>query len=122
MRQRSPRQNDRVPPTDRLGLTLLEIILALVIATTIAMIGLHFIRPTGRHARQNACDLTRQTVQLEAHRYQRQHGRLPRRDLRQLHHQDHFPVGVPACPAGGAAYRLQGEVVICPDHEATRVP
>ena len=109
-------------PIGTRGLTLLEIILALVIATTVAMIGLHFIRPTGRHARQHSCDLTRQTIQFEVHRYQRQSSRLPRRDLRELENQNYFPFGVPDCPSGGSEYQLQGDVVVCPDHEATRIP
>ncbi len=112
----------RKPGLRRRGLTLLEVILAVVIAATVAAMGLHFMRPTGVHSRQQSCDLTRQTVQLEAGRYRDANGVWPSSDLRQLNDSAYFPNGVPSCPAQGGAYRLTGSQVVCPVHEATRHP
>ena len=110
------------PGLQRGGFTLLEVILAVVIAATVAAMGVHFMRPTGIHSRQKACDLTRQTVQLEANRYRDANGVWPRNDLRELVAAEHFVNGVPSCPAQGGAYRLNGSQVVCPLHEATRRP
>lgn len=110
------------PGLQRGGFTLLEVILAVVIAATVAAMGVHFMRPTGIHSRQQACDLTRQTVQLEAGRYRDANGVWPRSDLRELNDPTYFPNGVPSCPAQGGAYQLNGSQVVCPVHEATRQP
>lgn len=110
------------PGLQREGFTLLEVILAVVIAATVAAMGVHFMRPTGLHSRQQACDLTRQTVQLEAGRYHDAKGVWPRSDLRELNDSAYFPNGVPSCPAQGGAFQLKGSQVVCPLHEATRNP
>ncbi|SRR6056297_1086468 len=111
-----------MPAKNARGFTLLEMILAIVIASTVAMMGIHFMRPTGQHSRQKACDLTRQTIQLEVGRYHDRVGSFPRRDLRELADPDYFPNGLPECPAQGGRYLLQGTEVVCPLHEATRTP
>ncbi|QDS93057.1 hypothetical protein FF011L_18120 [Roseimaritima multifibrata] len=101
----------------RPGFSLLEIILAIVISSMVAMMGLHYMRPTGAHSHDQACELTRQTVQFELGRYQGETGLLPRSDLRELNTATYFANGLPKCPAQGGAYQLKGAEVVCPLHD-----
>ncbi len=102
------------------GFSLLEMILAVVIISTVAAVSLQFIRPTGTVARQRACDVTRQLLQNEAERYFSEQGIWPSRRLSELSSARFTGNPIPPCPCGGGSYEMSGGIVICPVHEPTR--
>jgi competence protein ComGC len=109
--------------TVRTGISLIEILLALAIAATVAAIGIEYLRPADRHGKQRSCDLARQLLQNDAQRYLDRTGRLPSSDLRELRVPTYAGSVLPSCPASGDAYRLDRKgTVFCPEHESTREP
>lgn len=105
----------------RRGLTLIEVMAALIIAATVAAIGVHYLKPAGTTSKQRSCDMTRQLLQNDADRYFESTGRRVSRDLRQLRSPLFSGNPLPRCPISDRAYRRNGRhVVNCPVHERTR--
>jgi len=110
-----------IQPTTRAGLTLVELIAALVIAAAVTAIGIAFLRPVSDTGKQRSCDLTRQLLQNDAQRYVESTGRMPRSDLRELQTDQFSGTVLPSCPVTGQSYRLSRTGTVgCPTHEATR--
>jgi competence protein ComGC len=107
--------------SSRQGLTLIEILAAVMIASLVAVLGVRYTRPAGESAKQHTCDLTRQILQNDANRYQETTGNLPSRDLSELENSQYSGVVLPTCPITGEAYSLERNgTVACPTHESTR--
>jgi prepilin-type N-terminal cleavage/methylation domain-containing protein len=108
--------------TKRTGMSLIEVLAALVIAATIAALGIHYLRPAGDTGKQRTCDMTREILQTDARRFTESTGRPPSRNLRQLRTNQYSGTVLPTCPVTGQSYRLdRSGIVTCPTHEATRV-
>lgn len=106
---------------DKHGFSLLEVIAAVIIAATVATIGVHYLKPASTSSRQHACDMTRQQLQNNADRYFESSGRRVSRNLRQLRRPEFSGNPLPRCPATNRRYRRNGRgVVYCPVHEKTR--
>ena len=106
----------------RNAFSLLEIIAALVIAATVAIVGIQYLRPAGDTGKQRSCDLTREIVQNDAQRYFEFNGSMPGTDLKELASPEYSGAVLPTCPVTGQAYRLDKDNnVVCPTHEATRL-
>ncbi len=104
------------------GMTLMELLAALIIAATVAAVSIQYLRPPSETGKQRSCDLTRAMLQNDAQRYFDTTGVMPRTDLRELATAEYAGVVVPTCPVTGEAYRLdRNGIVGCPTHEATRV-
>ncbi|MGI9470876.1 MAG: type II secretion system protein [Rubripirellula sp.] len=102
-------------------MSLLEIVAALAIASSVAAIGIQYIQPAGDSARQRSCDLTRQLLQNDCQLYLETNGRLPQADLLELQSEQYSGDQLPTCPGTGESYRLDRRgVVHCPTHESTR--
>ena len=105
----------------RIGLTLIEVMAALIVAATVAAISLQYLRPAGEASKQRSCDMTRAMLQNDARRYTETTGRMPSTDLRELETAAFAGPRMPTCPVTGERYRRNGAgVVVCPTHEATR--
>ena len=105
----------------RTAMSLIEILAALVIAATIAAIGIQYIRPAGATGKQRTCDLTREILQTDARRFSEATGRTPSSDLRELATNQYTGTTLPICPVTGQSYRLdRSGTVTCPTHESTR--
>ena len=103
------------------GLTLIEIIAALVIAAAVAAISIQYLRPAGETSKQRTCDVTRGLLQNDAQRYMETTGNLPSADLRELRTAEYSGAVLPTCPVTGESYsRNRTGIVGCPTHEATR--
>lgn len=103
------------------GFSLIELIVALVIASSIAVLGIRHLRPSGQTAQQRSCDLTRQLLQRDAKLFQESTGRMPSTDLRELATTQYSGIVLPTCPTTGESYRRDRTGVVgCPTHEATR--
>lgn len=112
-----------VKPTGaRGGVSLLELVAAIMIAATIATMSIFYLRKPGTTAHQRSCDLTRKVLQEDAHRYRDMTGNLPGAQLLELGTPEYTGTVLPTCPVTGESYRLGGGgIVECPTHEATRV-
>ena len=107
----------------RVGFSLLEVIAAVIIAATVAAIGIRYLVPVGETSQQRSCDLTRQLLQNDADRYFESTGRRVSRNLRQLRRPDFSGNPLPRCPSTDRRYRRDNHgVVYCPVHESTRQP
>ena len=112
------RRQSRLP---RQGLTLIEILAALMIASLVAVLGVRHTLPVGESAKQHTCDLTRQILQNDASLYQQTTGNSPSGDLRELENAQYSGVVLPVCPITGEQYSLERNgTVTCPTHESTR--
>lgn len=103
-------------PSRRRAFSILEIIVALTIASMFAMTGLAFVRTHGETAKSRACEGTRCMLQRDVELYENENGRLPGRTLRELADQDYTGSNLPSCPTSGNAYGLDRGEVICPTH------
>jgi len=113
--------NGQTPFLSRCGFSLIEIIVALIVISSVAVIGIRSLRPAGQGAQQSSCDLTRELLQNDVQRYVEATGVLPRADLSELVSPEYSGLVLPTCPATGQAYRLdRNGVVGCPAHEPTR--
>lgn len=111
----------RVTRNRCLGLTLIEVMAALIIAATVAAIGVHYLKPAGTTSKQRTCDLTRELLQNDHDRYIESTGRRVSRDLRQLRSPEFSGNPLPTCPLTDRSYRRNGRgVVFCPVHERSR--
>lgn len=105
----------------RVGMTLLEVLAALVIAASVAAISIHYLRPANEISKQRSCDITRELLQNDAQRYQQTTGTMVSRQLRELQTPEYAGNVLPTCPVTGQAYQLdRAGTVGCPTHEATR--
>ena len=112
----SPSQSRRC-----LGMSLLELLAALIIAASVSALGIHYLRPAGESSQQRSCDLTRALLQNDAQRFLESNGRLPRSDLQELRTNQYSGPTLPVCPVTSQSYRLDRQgIVVCPAHEATR--
>ncbi|ELP32401.1 competence type IV pilus major pilin ComGC [Rhodopirellula baltica] len=96
--------------------SILEIIVALTIATMFAMTGLAFVQTHGETAKARACEGTRSMLQRDVELYEHENGRSPGRTLRELADEDYTGVSLPTCPTSGNAYGLDNGDVVCPTH------
>ncbi len=110
----------RSKTSTRRGFTLLEMILTVVIISTVAAVSLQYLRPTGEASRQRSCDLARQMLQNYADRYYTQTGNWPSNNLSEIAKANYAGDSLPVCPCQGGNYQMSGAIVICPTHEATR--
>ncbi len=104
----------------RIGFTLLEMVLAVVIISAVAAVSLQFIRPVGESSRQRSCDVSRQMLQNYADQYYNRTGTWPQRNLAELATNEFVGPRLPPCPCQGGNYEMSGAIVVCPLHEATR--
>ncbi|MFG0267695.1 MAG: competence type IV pilus major pilin ComGC [Rhodopirellula sp. JB055] len=116
MRESLSDQASRFCHSRRFGFSILEIIVALTIATMFAMTGLAFVQTHGETAKSRACEANRSMLQRDVELYESETGRLPSRTLRELADEDYSGVNLPTCPVSGAAYGLDQGDVICPTH------
>ena len=104
------------------GMSLIEVLAALVIAATVAALGIQYLRPAGDTGKQRSCDVTREILQADARRFTESTGRAPSSDLRELRAIQYSGTVLPTCPITAQSYRLDlGGIVTCPTHESTRV-
>jgi type II secretory pathway component PulJ len=104
------------------GVTLIEVMAALIIAAAVSAIGIQYLRPAGETSQQRSCDMMRELLQNDAQRYMTTKGKLPSSDLRELRTVEYAGAVLPTCPVTGEAYsRNRTGIIGCPTHEATRV-
>ena len=111
-----------MPARDYTGMSLIEVLAALVIAATVAALGVQYLRPAGETGKQRTCDMTREILQTDARRFTESTGRVPSSDLRELRTPQYSGTVLPTCPVTGQSYLLdRSGIVTCPTHESTRI-
>ncbi len=99
----------------RHGLSLVELLAAVVIIGLLAGIVFVKIRAPSAAAKRNACYVNKGEIELQAQLWFRNKGVWPRADLSDIgSNLSYFPSGLPACPVDGTAYRFDpvtGQVV-----------
>lgn len=96
--------------------TLLEVIFAIVLATSVAVIGIRHLQTPGNVARDRSCDMRREVLQGHLDHYTDVVGRTSSRDLRELATDTYAGSFLPTCPSDGAAYTNERGTVVCPIH------
>lgn len=98
------------------GMTLMEIILAMVISATIAVAALTFVRGNGQNATDRACQSARAALQSDVRLYEMENGVAPSSGMSELVRNNEVPAAALQCPQSGNAMTLRGGIVTCPQH------
>lgn len=104
----------------RSGMSLLEVVAAVVIASMLAVAGFALMRDQSGIAHQRICEGHRTVLQCDAELYQRETGRWPSGKMSELATSDYTGPKLPCCPmspkTSGSNYRFTGNRVICKFH------
>jgi len=98
----------------RTGLSLLELLAAVVILGVLASVILPRLQSGGKDCKREACKVNLHTIEIQSQLWKRQRGGFPASTLSDIGSSaTHFPDGLPVCPVDGTAYRIdsQGRVV-----------
>jgi len=102
---------------DRSGMSLIEIIAALIIAATVTAVGIRHLTPVNESSRNRSCELTRQVLQNDVKRYRETTGQTVSSNLREIAVNDYSGNPLPTCPGSGSVFRLnRSGQVECPSH------
>lgn len=105
---------------NRGGMSLLEVVAAVVIASMLAVAGFSLMRDQSGIAHQRICEGYRTALQSDAELFQRETGRWPSGTLKELATSDYAGPALPCCPMsskGSASnYRLLHSRVVCQFH------
>lgn len=82
---------------NRNAFSLLEIIAALVIASTVAVVGIEYLRPSGDTGKQRSCDLMRELLQNDTQRYFECVGSMPSANPNELAFPEYSGAVLSAC-------------------------
>ncbi len=99
----------------RTGFTLIEVMTILIIAATVAALGIRHLATAGTTARQRSCDTSRELLQSYAQQYFEETGRYPTGDLKPLVSAKYAGDQLPTCPVSGADYVFKSGIVVCSD-------
>ena len=97
-----PRASSLREASRRRGLSLLELIAAVLLLGVVAAVAVPRLGGAGRAVDADSCDRAREAIDLHAALHLRNTGAWPRADLSDL--DAALPDGLPVCPADGSAY------------------
>ncbi|MCM2373302.1 type IV pilus modification PilV family protein [Aporhodopirellula aestuarii] len=108
----------------RTGMSLLEVLAAVILSSMVAMTGLMFVRDHGQTSTERACLGHRARLQQDAELYARETGRAPDAKLEAIRDPNYSGSVLPQCPLHDAAntktnYRWDGTNVTCKYHPGT---
>jgi competence protein ComGC len=90
----------------RVGLTLMEIVLALVILTVAAVVTMAYVRQPADRVKRESCNLRIQQLETLVLQYVADYGHQPSSNLSQLVSPRYLGERLPVCPVDGRAYVL----------------
>ena len=89
------------------GLTLVEVLAAVVLVGILAVAALARFSSEMPTAKKNACHVQKGHIEVQCQLWLRDNGSLPASNLSDIGASSaHFPDGVPQCPIDGTAYTL----------------
>ena len=114
MRYAQPPQSAMRPSIRRrTGVSLSETTLALVIATVVLATGMFLFRKPSTIAKNNACAVVRETLNIQATRFYHDNGRWPSAGMTEL-----YPgSSVPVCPVDGTRFRFSRVKGLVEEHQ-----
>lgn len=106
---------------NRDGMSLLEIVAAVILSAMVAMTGLMFLQGHGKTAQERTCMGHRIRLRNDAELFLRENGRGPDSNLEKLRDGNYTGNVLPACPSHGGTdgktnYRWDGTDVTCGYH------
>lgn len=109
-----------VHPRRHQGMSLLEVVAAVVISSMLAVAGFALMRDQSGTAHARICEAHRTSLQSDAELFQQETGRWPDRSLTQIMTGDYSGPTLPSCPmspqTGVSNYRIQNGQVVCQFH------
>ncbi|EMI46438.1 MULTISPECIES: prepilin-type N-terminal cleavage/methylation domain-containing protein [Pirellulaceae] len=120
-RHRRRANTDSVFVSVRCGMSLLEVLAAVILSSMIAMTGLMFVRDHGQTSAERTCLAHRARLQQDAELYARETGRAPDAKLEAIRNGNYGGTQLPQCPKHDSVdtqtnYRWDGTNVICKYH------
>lgn len=100
----------------RNGLTLLEVVLAMVILTVVTLAVAGFVRQPSERVQSSACNLRVRQLNVHIKQYRSDYQTLPSVDLRELADGRYLGEVLPVCPVDGRGYSLDRRVGAVVDH------
>ena len=89
------------------GISLLELLAALVLIGIIAAIVLPRFATQSSTAKENSCLVNTHNIEVQCQLWLRQKGTMPAADLSDIGaNSDYFPDGLPSCPVDGSSYTI----------------
>lgn len=109
--------------TPRNGMSLLEVVATVVIASLLAVSGFSLMRDRSTVAHARICEGHRTALQADANLFKAENGRWPSTNLSDIETSDYAGPKLPRCPqansTGQSNYRLRDGKVICQFHPET---
>jgi prepilin-type N-terminal cleavage/methylation domain-containing protein len=91
----------------RLGLSLLELLAALMILAILVVIIVPRFGDNAKTAKKRACAVNKGNIEVQSQLWYRTKGAWPATTLSDIGaNQTFFPEGLPACPVDGSTYQL----------------
>ncbi len=90
----------------RSGLTLLEVMLAVVVLSVVAALTMAYVRQPSDRVKRESCNLRIQQLELLTRQFQADFARLPSSNLRELADVRYLGENPPICPFDGRSYVL----------------
>jgi prepilin-type N-terminal cleavage/methylation domain-containing protein len=115
----TPNRAVRPPRPVFSGVTLLELLVAVVLLGIIAAVALPRLSGNALDAKKNACYVNKGDVEVQVELWYRNHGSWPAADLGDVGADaGYFPDGLPTCPVNGTPYTLDSAThrVVNHDH------
>lgn len=111
--------------TRRNGMSLLEVVAAVVISSMLAVAGFSLMRDRSTVAHSRICEGHRTALQSDVDLFKQENGRWPGTNLSDIETSDYAGPKLPSCPqatkAGQSNYRVRNGKVVCQFHpELTR--
>ena len=106
--------------TPRNGMSLLEVVAAVVISSMLAIAGFSLMQDRSTVAHSRICEGHRTTLQSDADLFRQENGRWPGTNLSELETSVYAGPELPRCPqatqTGQSNYRIRNGKVICEFH------
>ena len=110
----------RIQKSSRTGVSLMEVVAAVVISSMLAIAGFSLTRDRSEVAHSRTCEGHRVSLQSMAELYQQENGRWPDTNLRGIATTDYAGETLPHCPeaikSGETNYRIRNGKVVCQFH------
>ena len=106
--------------TNRNGMSLLEVVAAVVISSLLAVAGFSLVRDRSDVSHSRICEAYRTSLQADADLFKEENGRWPATTLLDLETSDYTGSELPRCPqatkTGQSNYRIRDGKVVCQFH------
>lgn len=93
--------------SSRLGMTIVEVVLGVLMITVMAVLVLNYARLPGERVKTRACELHVNRLQTLIQQYRLDYGQFPSSNMSELAVDRYLGEAVPVCPIDGRPYYLE---------------